>query len=114
MSEVRRTAKKIVQINFKFRNPRSEVEKHWLKGAHHFGPKGDVKGLLWKIWLMNEAEKSAGGIYLFKDAASARAYINGPIVAAAKSCPGCSVYDAEIREWDILPKHTKISLGPVE
>jgi hypothetical protein len=111
---VSRTAKKIVQLNFKFKNPRSEVEKHWLKGAPEFGPKGEVKGLLWKIWLMNAAEKSAGGIYLFKDAASARAYVNGPIIAAAPKCPGCSIYNLKIREWDILSKHTKITRGPVD
>jgi hypothetical protein len=105
--------KQIVQINFKFKNPRSAVEKHWLGGAPIFGPKGKVKGLLWKIWLMNEAEKSAGGIYLFKDEASAQAYVNGPIVAGAPKCSGCSIYDMEIKVWDILPKHTKITRGPI-
>jgi len=106
--------KKIVQINFKFKKSKSDVEKHWLEGAPIFGPNGKVKGLLWKIWLMNEAEKSAGGIYLFKDEASAKAYVNGPIIAGARTCPGCSAYDIEIRTWDILPEHTKISRGPIE
>ena len=106
--------KKIVQINFKFKNPRTVVERHWLEHAHVFGPKGEVKGLLWKIWLMNEAEKSAGGIYLFKDSASAQAYVNGDIVRAAPTCTECSVYDMSVRTWDILPKHTKITLGPVD
>lgn len=31
-------------------------------------------GLVWKIWTENEAEGTAGGIYLFTDEASARAY----------------------------------------
>jgi hypothetical protein len=106
--------KKIVQINFKFKNPKPDVEKHWLEGAPTFGPNGKVKGLLWKIWLMNEAEKSAGGIYLFKDEASAQAYVNGPIIAGGRTCSGCSAYDIEIKVWDILPKHTKITRGPVD
>jgi hypothetical protein len=108
--------KKIVTINFKFKNPRAKVEKHWLEHAHIFGPKGEVKGLLWKIWLMNETEKSAGGIYLFKDEASAQAYVNGDIVRGGLTCPDCSVslWDVEARIWDILPKHTKITLGPVD
>jgi len=106
--------KKIVQLNFKFKKQASEVEKHWLGGAKTFAPNGEVKGLLWKIWLMNEAEKTAGGIYLFKDEASAQAYINGPIVAGAPKCPGCSIYDMEIKVWDILPEHTKISRGPID
>ena len=105
--------KRIVQLNFKFRNPRSRVEKHWLEHAWVFGPKGEVKGLEWKIWLMNPAKKSAGGLYLFKDAASARAYVNGPIVKGAPACAECSIYDLDARVWEILPKQTRISRGPV-
>lgn len=83
---------KTVEISFKIRRPSSAVAKHFLHGAPRFvGPKGEVKGLLWKIWLMNSADKSAGGIYLFRDARSATAYINGPIVAAARKCPKCSI-----------------------
>ena len=32
-------------------------------------------GLIWKIWTENHAERRAGGIYLFKDQASADAYV---------------------------------------
>ncbi len=85
-----------------------------MEHAHVFGPKGEVKGLIWKIWLMNPREKAAGGIYLFKDEASARAYVNGPIVKGALKCPECSVYDIQVRMWDILPAQTKITLGPVD
>jgi hypothetical protein len=106
--------KKIVQLNFKFKTSKPELEKHWLDHASIFGPTGEVKGLLWKIWLMNEAEKSAGGIYLFKDEASAKAYVNGEILAGARTCPICSAYDVEIKVWDILPEHTKITRGPVD
>jgi hypothetical protein len=63
---------------------------------------------------MNASEKSAGGIYLFKDEPSARAYANGDIVKGAPECPDCSIYDLEVKVWDILPKPTKITLGPVE
>jgi hypothetical protein len=46
---VSRRLKNIAQLNFKFRNPRAKVEKRWLERAHIFGPKGEVKGPLWKI-----------------------------------------------------------------
>ena len=39
--------KKILQVNFKFKMPRSELEKAFLQLAPRFGPSGDVKGLLW-------------------------------------------------------------------
>jgi hypothetical protein len=35
---------------------------------------GDIaaeEGLIWKIWTENQDEKHAGGIYLFRDSASA-------------------------------------------
>ena len=104
--------KKILQVNFKFKVPRSELEKAFLKAAPVFGPHGNVKGLLWKIWLMNEAEKSAGGIYLFKDEASVEAYLKGEIVAESMKDPTLS--NIEVKVWDILPEHTKITRGPVD
>ncbi|MCA1970544.1 MAG: monooxygenase [Rhizobium sp.] len=32
------------------------------------------EGLIWKLWTENEAERRAGGIYLFADAAAAERY----------------------------------------
>jgi hypothetical protein len=58
---------------------------------------------------MNEAEKSAGGIYLFKDETSAKAYVNGEIIAMVRICPICSAYDIEIETWDIPPEHKDYS-----
>jgi hypothetical protein len=63
---------------------------------------------------MNEAEKSAGGIYLFEDDASVQAYVNGEISVAFRKCPVCSAYDIEAKVWDMLPEHTKITRGPVD
>jgi hypothetical protein len=104
--------KKILQINFKFKVPRSELEKAFLQVAPRFGPGGDVKGLLWKIWLVNEAEKSAGGIYLFKDEASVETYLKGEIAAGLKKNPAIS--NTEVKVFDILPECTKITRGPCE
>ncbi len=108
--------KKILQVNFKFkvtnRAQFTELGKAFLKDAPRFGPGGDVKGLLWKIWLVNEAEKSAGGIYLFKDDASVEAFLKGEIVAGLKKHPALS--DIEAKVFDILPEHTKITRGPVD
>jgi hypothetical protein len=103
--------KKILQINFKFKIPRSDLEKAFLEMAPRFGPSGDVKGLLWKIWLVNEAEKSSGGIYLFEDDASVKAYLQGEIIAGLRKNPAAS--DVEAKVFDILPEHTKITRGPV-
>jgi hypothetical protein len=101
--------KKILQINLKFKVTRPELEKAFLEVAQ---PIANVKGLLWKVWLMNESEKSAGGIYLFEDDASTNAYLNGEIVAGIMKHPALS--DIEAKVFDILPEHTKITRGPVD
>jgi len=102
--------KKILQINFKFKSnaPSSMIEKALLQGASMVA---NVKGLLWKVWLINEAEKSTGGIYLFEDDASVQAYLKGELIAGMKSNPAFS--DFEVKVFDILPEPTKITRGPV-
>jgi hypothetical protein len=72
----------------------------------------NVKGLIWKVWIMNESEHSAGGIYLFKDDVSVQGYLKGEIVAGAKKNPAVSNFEAKI--FDILPEPTKITHGPVD
>jgi len=101
--------KKILQINLKFKVTKPELEKAFLEIAQSVA---DVKGLLWKVWLVNEAEKSAGGIYLFEDDASVKAYLKGEIVAGIMKHPALS--DIEAKVFDIIPKHTKITRGPVD
>ena len=60
--------KKILQINYKYNRTRPEQEKAALQAAQ---PIANVKGIIWKVWIVNEAKKTAGGIYLFEDEASA-------------------------------------------
>ena len=71
-----------------------------------------VNGLLWKVWLMNEAERTAGGIYLFKDDESLQSYLKGEIIAASKSNPAVS--DFEVKIFAPMPELTKITRGPVD
>jgi hypothetical protein len=56
-----------------------------------------VSGLEWKLWLASPAASSAGGIYLFRDEASADAYVNGPVIAALRRNP--SVRDVRVRVY---------------
>jgi hypothetical protein len=111
--EEERKMKKILQVNFKVKATGNmtpaQVEQAFLQRAQAIA---NVKGFLWKIYLFNEAEKSAGGIYLFKDDASVQAYLKGEIFAASKSNP--IVSDFAAKAFDILPECTKITRGPVD
>jgi hypothetical protein len=100
---------KILQINMKFSIPRADLEAAWLGAAQSIA---DVPGLLWKVWLMNEAEHEAGGIYLFESEAAAQSYLAGPIVAALKSSPAVSNISAKL--FDVLESHTAITRGPLK
>jgi hypothetical protein len=52
--------------------------------------------LRWKVWLMNEAQQEAGGIYLFDNKAAAEAYLN-----------------ISAKLFDVMPDHSAITRGPL-
>ena len=99
---------RILQVNFKFNVSRAEYEQWVSTLASDIAA---VDGLRWKVWLMNEAESEAGGIYLFKDEASTNAYLEGPIVAQLVSHPALS--DFSVKQFDVSEKNTTITRGPV-
>ena len=100
---------KLLQVNVKFSIPRGDLEAAWLGAAQ---PIADLPGLRWKVWLMNEAEGEAGGVYLFESEGAAQAYLEGPIVAALKASPAVSNISAKL--FDVLEGHTAITRGPVK
>ncbi|MBW2307021.1 MAG: YdhR family protein [Deltaproteobacteria bacterium] len=99
---------KILQINFKFSISRAEYEEAVAPLA---GEIAAVTGLRWKVWLMNEAEKEAGGIYHFDDEASTNAYLEGPIVAQIVKHPALS--DFSVKQFDVIESVTEITRGPI-
>jgi hypothetical protein len=100
---------KLVQINLNFSASRPELEAAWLQAAE---PIAAQPGLVWKVWLMNETGREAGGVYLFESEAAAQAYLDGPICAALRSSPVVSNISAKM--FDVLEPHTAITRGPVE
>lgn len=102
---------KILQVRFKFKISRADLEKAFLHVAPRFRPGGEVQGLLWKIWLINESEKLFSGIYLFKDNDSVETYLKGELFLGLKNNPAIS--DLEVKVFDILHEHTKITCGPI-
>jgi hypothetical protein len=102
-------SKKIVQLNFKFSVSPSEYEQAVGQLVGQFA---ELAGLRWKIWLMNQAEREAGGIYLFDDESSVRAFLEGPLAAGVKSHPAIS--DMSVKQFDVMDKLTEITRGPVK
>jgi hypothetical protein len=102
-------SQKILQVNLKFSIPRIDLEAAWLPAAQ---PIAEVPGLRWKVWLMNETEHTAGGIYLFESEVALKAYMAGPIVAAMMVSPVLSNLEAKV--FDVLESHTAITRGPMK
>ena len=101
-------SQQILQVNMNFGIPRAELEAAWLGFAQ---PISETPGLVWKVWLMNEQEKEAGGIYLFESADALREYVNGPAVAALKASPVVSNISA--KTFDIMSDHSAITRAPL-
>ncbi len=95
----------IVQINYRLNAPRPAYEQENIAYAQ---PIADLPGLRWKVWIINEAEREAGGIYLFDDDTAAQAFLGGPIIAEMKEDPTLS-----IKTFDVIADLTAVTRGPL-
>ena len=99
---------KILQINFKFKVSSAEYVAAVTPMAANIA---EVPGLLWKVWLMNETDHEAGGIYWFNDAASLQAYLESPIVVAISNHP--ALENISVKLFDNIAALSEITNGPV-
>lgn len=96
----------VVQITYKLESSRDEYVEENLPYAQ---PIADTPGLKWKIWIINEERREAGGTYFFEGRASAQAFLDGPIIAEMKDDPSLS-----IRTFDVLEELTSTTRGPIQ
>ena len=101
-------SQKILQINFKFNVPRAQYEQAVAQLAE---PVAAVPGVLWKVWIMNEAENEAGGITLFANEDTLQDYLDGEIVAGIVSHPALS--DFSVKTFDVLHDLSMITRAPI-
>ena len=100
---------RLLQINLKFNVPSSDLKTAFAAVADDIAA---VPGLRWKIWIINEQEHEAGGVYLFDDSDSVRVYLEGPIVAGLKAHPALS--DISVKQFDAIEDLTSITRGPIK
>ena len=99
---------KMLQLNFKFSVTGDEYTQAVSPLAEKFAA---VPGLRWKIWIINEAESEAGGIYMFDDEASLKNLLEGPLAAQVTSHPALS--DFSVKLFDVMKDVTDTTRGPV-
>jgi hypothetical protein len=101
-------SEEILQVNFKLNISAEEYRQAASSLAGEFA---QVDGLLWKIWILNEDEKEAGGIYFFKNKEALDAYLNGPLAAQVKSHPALT--DMSAKRFSIMSEVSVITRGPI-
>jgi hypothetical protein len=67
-------------------------------------------GMLWKIWVKSSEIEESGGVYLFEDEASARAFTE-QVLSLLKSIP--MITDVTVKSFAIAEEPTRITRGPV-
>lgn len=101
-------SQKILVTNFNYSVTREEYENMAKQLAQAFA---EVPGCLWKTWLINEENKEAGAVYLFKDDASLQNFKASALVASVLSNPALSNFD--LKERDILKEISEITRAPL-
>jgi hypothetical protein len=101
-------SKTILQINYKINSSRADLTALVTPAAESIA---SAPGLLWKIWLINEAEREAGGIYLFESREAAQGFVNSPAVKDFATHPMISALNAKLFEPD--EALSKVTRGPL-
>jgi hypothetical protein len=98
----------ILQVNFKLNVSSAEYRKIADSVAQTIA---DAPGLVWKVWLLNEQDGEAGGIYLFEDEQSLAAYLSSPVIGQIKSLP--QLREISAKRFDTIPELTAVTRGPI-
>jgi rhodanese-related sulfurtransferase len=100
----------VLQINFGFEMTPAEYEAAVTPLVE---PISEVDGLMWKVWVINEENQEAGGIYLFEDADSLNAYLGSEIVATLMSFEGNGLNNIEAKVFDVMENLSAITHAPL-
>lgn len=98
-------APRILHITYKLEGTAAEYME---ANKPYAEPIAQTPGLRWKIWLLNEATREAGGIYLFESDEALQDFLNGPIAAEVKSDP-----TASLKEFDIPRELSMVTRAPI-
>lgn len=92
----------LLQVNFDLDYGVNEDRELTVRRAHeHIS---SMPGLIWKAWLRDPERGRGGGIYLFVDEASARAWGDGRFETMAQRMPWCSNVT-----WEYFPVDEELS-----
>jgi hypothetical protein len=101
---------KILQVNYSRERGQDDAEQ--AAGLQHDAEQiAHVPGLMWKVWIYDDEQQRAGGLYLFESEEHARAFGENILPAALGSKPG--VGDVDARYFDVDEGLSAITRGPI-
>jgi hypothetical protein len=100
---------KLLQVNYRREHGQENntQAEYMIAAAERLA---ELPGLQWKIWIYDDCERLAGGIYLFDTEEHARTWGDEKLPASLGRLPG--VTDIEARYFDIDERLTAITRGP--
>jgi hypothetical protein len=101
-------AQKFVQVDFVLTVSAQEYRQAIAPLAQAVA---DLAGLQWKIWLVNDTQRAAGGIYLFADESSAWSFLSSSFLVQLRAAP--FLQDVRVQQFDVLTDLTEITRGPL-
>jgi hypothetical protein len=102
------TACAVLHLRFKLRVPPKLLLSECGEAATVIA---SVEGLIWKIWILQEEEFEMGGMYLFANQKSARAYLSHPVVQTVCSNP--AVVSMQSQLWEIESSLSALTRAPL-
>ena len=104
--------KKILEILFDYESTNEKQIIELATGAKEYAKLlQEVKGLVWKIFIINDEKKLTGGLYLFENEKAAMDYIEGPVFNLLKSMPGLNNF--RIKFFDVMEEQSKMTRAPI-
>ncbi len=82
-----KSTKKVLTVKYNYSMPTEDFKKITSSIAPQFS---EIPGLCWKIWLINEDRKEAGGVYLFESAPDLEQFLNSKQLAGLRNNPAIS------------------------
>ena len=101
-------SKTILQINYKFKDSRADHTALVTPMAEAIAA---VPGLVWKVWLMNEADHEAGGIYYFESREAAQGFVSSPAVVGFAAHP--MLHSFSVKMFEPVEALSMITRGPL-
>ena len=101
-------AERILQIHFGLNVTLAEYKQIAGAVAESFAK---VPGLRWKIWILDEQKREAGGVYLFEDQRALETFAASDLAKTVATHP--ALKNVTMRASDVMPEETAVTRGPI-